>query len=321
MLQQTTVATVRHRFPAFLDRFPTLQDLANASLDQVLQAWSGLGYYRRAHQLHAAAQQLWREHQGVWPQSVVELQKLAGLGPYTAAAIAAIAFEQPVLAVDTNVARVLARLLCLDKSPPALHQQAAQAGSFLLANDRCGDLVQAMMELGSLICRARQPDCSNCPLTGHCQAYQQNLVAAYPRIAARIAKPTRHMLGWWLKNPDGQSFWQRRPDHGLLAGLWSLPLQELPNPPNAAQPIHLPTEAVPFPTRPYQPIAMIRHSFTHFHLQLHLYQQQVDDTALPAFMVTTQPHQWLSLDTVHDLALSSLMRKVVQRMAQAEKHF
>jgi adenine-specific DNA glycosylase len=107
----------------------------------------------------------------------------------------------------------------------------------------------------------------------------------------------------------------------LLAGLWSLPLQELPNPPNAAQPIHLPTEAVPFPTRPYQPIAMIRHSFTHFHLQLHLYQQQVDDTALPAFMVTTQPHQWLSLDTVHDLALSSLMRKVVQRMAQAEKHF
>lgn len=128
MLQQTTVATVRQRFPDFLAEFPTLQQLAMAPLDDVLRAWAGLGYYRRAHQLHAAAQILWHQHGGVWPHQPSLLAKLPGFGAYTAAAVAAIAFEQPVLAVDTNVARVMARLFCLTDLPPRVEQKRSAGG-------------------------------------------------------------------------------------------------------------------------------------------------------------------------------------------------
>ncbi|MBM3602258.1 MAG: A/G-specific adenine glycosylase, partial [Alphaproteobacteria bacterium] len=225
MLQQTTVATVRHRFPAFLASFPSLQALAQAPLDDVLQAWAGLGYYRRAHQLHAAAQILWHQHGGQWPQQPALLAKLPGFGAYTAAAVAGIAFEQPVLAVDTNVARVMARLFCLSDAAPTLHKTAASVAnaSGLIAPHRCGDLVQAMMELGSLVCRARQARCDQCPMTDCCQAFQAGVVADYPKVQPKAFKPTRYAIAWWLQDGQGASLWQRRPDQGLLAGLWSLP--------------------------------------------------------------------------------------------------
>ncbi|MBU3655583.1 MAG: A/G-specific adenine glycosylase [Alphaproteobacteria bacterium] len=325
MLQQTTVATVRQRFPDFLAEFPTLQQLAVAPLDDVLRAWAGLGYYRRAHQLHAAAQMLWHQHGGVWPHQPSLLAKLPGFGAYTAAAVAAIAFEQPVLAVDTNVARVMARLFCLPELPPALNKSAAQAGAGLVAPHRCGDLVQAVMELGSLVCRARQPSCDLCPLRQHCQAYQRGVVEDYPRVAPKLAKPTRYVIAWWLQDGQGQSLWQRRPDQGLLAGLWSLPL----SPFLEAEPDDgLAASLAPLPTQPSRLVALVRHSFTHFHLQLSLYHQPCPFSLTspnsnsnsnsggshhplpPAY----QQGRWLSLQQLPEIALPTLMTKVAARM-------
>ncbi|TVQ39444.1 MAG: A/G-specific adenine glycosylase, partial [Geminicoccaceae bacterium] len=268
MLQQTTVATVRGRFAGFMARFPTVEDLARAPLDDVLHAWQGLGYYRRARGLHGCALALVTEHAGRWPRTVEGLQNLPGVGPYTAAAIAAIAFDQPVLAVDGNVERVLARLFRVTTPLPGARAELRRLAHGLRPQQRPGCTVQAMIELGALVCRPRAPGCLTCPLRRHCQAAAAGEALSLPRKAPKKARPQHFAVVFHLRRADGAVLFRRRPAQGLLASMIELPStpwRATPPSPEAAlalAPAHLAWQRQP---------GRVRHVFTHLSLELELW--------------------------------------------------
>jgi A/G-specific adenine glycosylase len=225
MLQQTRVATVVGYYHRFLDRFPTLEALAAASLAEVLQSWEGLGYYSRARHLHRLAEELVERHGGVFPQTAEALRVLPGIGPYTAAAIASIAFGQPAAVVDGNVARILSRLFDLPEEvdrPAALDRIRARAQS-LLAVDRPGDFNQALMDFGRTICTPRQPGCSECPIAAFCLARQRGTVHLRPVRRPRRSRPLLRAAAAVLRDPAGRLLLGQRPLKGLWGGLWALP--------------------------------------------------------------------------------------------------
>ena len=214
MLQQTRVSAVREHYRRFLRRFPTLRKLAAARESSVLAAWSGLGYYRRARMMHAAARKIVREHEGKFPANAAALRELPGIGRYTAAAIASIAFAQPVAVVDGNVERVLGRMLGNDLTDEDLWRAAEQ----LLSRQRPGDFNQAMMELGAIICRPRQPRCLRCPVFGLCATRGE---LQKPRKLSRQDKRDVHYA---LDFRNGSVFLTRRlKDASLMPGMWELP--------------------------------------------------------------------------------------------------
>ena len=198
MLQQTTVATVGDYFRRFVERWPTVEALAAAPLDDVLSAWAGLGYYARARNLHACAQAVAERHGGRFPEDEAGLLALPGIGPYTAAAIRAIAFDQPASAVDGNVERVIARLFAIETplpdAKPEIHARAAE----LVPQQRAGDYAQAMMDLGATVCTPRNPRCVICPLMDGCRARQLGIAEELPRRAPKADKPTRRGLAFVL---------------------------------------------------------------------------------------------------------------------------
>lgn len=224
MLQQTTVATVRGRFLPFMTRFPTVEALAEAPLEAALHAWQGLGYYRRAQALHACAVAVVERHGGRLPLEAEALAALPGIGPYTAYAVAAIAGERPLVPVDGNVERVLARLLAMDQPLPAARPALRAAAQVLAAEERPGDFAQALMELGALICTPRRPACLTCPWRSWCRAAAQGEPGAYPRKALRSPRPVRYATAFLLERTgDGAVLFQRRPLNGLLGGMVELP--------------------------------------------------------------------------------------------------
>ena len=247
MLQQTTVATVIPRFERFVSRWPTVEALAAAPAEDVLSEWAGLGYYARARNLLACARAV--VERGGFPETAAGLRDLPGIGPYTAAAIAAIAFAEPAPAVDTNVRRVIARLHALEH-PVAVDVERGMAA--MMPPDRAGDFVQAMMDLGATICRPRDPRCGICPLRPDCAAYASGRPQSYPAPKARAVRPQRHGLAWWTER-DGCVWLVRRPARGLLGGMTALPTSEW-------------TQSLPEcgPAR----LATVRHVFTHFALEL-----------------------------------------------------
>ena len=225
MLQQTRVATVAGYYRRFLERFPTLASLAAASLDEVLQGWEGIGYYSRARHLHRLAGQLVERRAGAFPETPEALSALPGIGPYTAAAIASIAFGQPAAVVDGNVARIFSRLFDLPEEidrPAVLDRIRAQAQS-LLAVDRPGDFNQAMMDLGRTLCTPRQPGCGACPIAAFCLARQRGTVHLRPLRRARRARPLLRAAAAVLYDPEGRLLLGQRPLKGLWGGLWALP--------------------------------------------------------------------------------------------------
>ncbi|MCL6637766.1 MAG: A/G-specific adenine glycosylase [Alicyclobacillus sp.] len=224
MLQQTRVDTVRLYYPAFLQRFPTVQHLAAASETEVLKAWEGLGYYRRARHLHAAARQVVACHHGCIPADPVQFRALPGVGPYTAGAVMSIAFDLPVPAVDGNVLRVTARWLGLAETAasPRLRRQAEALAAAWLREVRPSLLTQALMELGATVCTPRQPRCSECPLRPGCQAAAAGRAEAFPLPVAPRVRPHVWVGALWIETPLGVVV-QRRPERGLLARLWQLP--------------------------------------------------------------------------------------------------
>ena len=248
MLQQTTVAAVVPRFERFIARWPTVDDLAAADDSDVLSEWAGLGYYARARNLIACAREVAR--QGGFPTSSAELCKLPGIGSYTAAAIAAIAFGEPAAAVDTNVRRVVARLESLrDPAKSDIERIIRQ----MIPAGRAGDFTQAMMDLGATICRPRAPLCSECPLRTDCAAQAIGEAEAFPLPKKKAARPHRHGIAWWIER-DGQVWLVRRPAKGMLGGMVALPSDNWTD-----------------ETRPrVNAIATVRHVFTHFSLDLHL---------------------------------------------------
>ena len=246
MLQQTTVATVVPRFERFVGRWPTVEALAAASNEEILSEWAGLGYYARAHNLIACAREL--AARGGFPRSATELRQLPGVGAYTSAAIAAIAFGERVAAVDTNVERVVARLGALEQARRAQIEALVQA---MIPHGRAGDFTQAMMDLGATICRPKAPRCGACPLAGDCGARASGTPESFPAPRERRIRPLRHGVAWWIER-DGRVWLVRRPAKGMLGGMAALPGGDWSD------------------TPPEVPgaIGTVRHVFTHFALDL-----------------------------------------------------
>jgi A/G-specific adenine glycosylase len=277
MLQQTTVAAVVPRFERFITRWPTVEALAAAADEDILSEWAGLGYYARARNLIACAREV--VSQGGFPQTEAELRKLPGVGDYTAAAIAAIAFGKPAAVVDTNVARVTARLHGLE-APAREHVKILVAA--VTPADRPGDFAQAMMDLGATVCRPRAPLCSDCPLSDTCVGFASGNPEAFPAPKARRAKPKRYGVAHWIER-NGCVWLVRRPPRGLLGGMTALPGSEWADQPAAAP----------------APLGTIRHVFTHFALNL-------------AIIAANEPPRdgwWHPIDRLPDAGLPTLYRR------------
>ena len=281
MLQQTTVATVVPRFRRFVERWPTVEALAAAPDAQVLHEWAGLGYYARARNLIACARVVARR--GSFPDNEAGLRALPGIGDYTAAAIAAIAFGRDTAPIDTNVERVVARLHAT--SDKAAIRGAAAA---MVPAGQAGDFAQAMMDLGATICRPRNPDCPACPLNADCQAFAIGTPEAFPVKAARKLRPVRHGVAQWIER-DGAIWLVRRPARGLLGGMAALPGPEWGD--------LLPSEPVPNEPK----LAEIAHGFTHFELRL----------SVVVGSAAEGDGWWHSIDRLTDAGLPTLYARAV----------
>lgn len=222
MLQQTTTAVVKPYFAAFMQRFPTVQALAEAEIGDVLAVWQGLGYYRRAHLLHKGAQHV-AAHGGVLPNREAALLTIPGIGAYTAAVLAATAFGQPAVVVDGNVARVMARLARVEAPWPRSAKQIRAVAHSWQVGAPPRDYANAIMELGHQICTPTSPQCLLCPVQAHCVAWQAGVVGEYPRKVAKAKVPQHAATVWWVVDETGAVFLRQRPATGLLAGLWELP--------------------------------------------------------------------------------------------------
>lgn len=291
MLQQTTVVTVRPYFEKFLATWPTVVDFAQAPLDDILAAWAGLGYYARARNMHKCATVIARERNGAFPETEAELLKLPGIGPYTAAAIAAIAFNQRATILDGNVERVMARHFCVEVPLPKSKAELKALADQVTPMDRPGDYAQAIMDLGATICTPRSPSCLICPWHATCQGRLRDPLA-YPKKLPKKQKPTRYGLVYWREAPDGQIELERRPDSGLLGGMLGFP-------------------GTDWSTDPAAPAAgdkvlpdVVRHTFTHFHLELTVVVQK--SQAIEAIFV----HQ----DEILSSGLPTVMRKVAEHV-------
>ncbi len=273
MLQQTQVVTVVPYFDRFLDLFKDLESLARADLQQVLKIWEGLGYYARARNLHRAAQIVLKEHGGVIPSRWAEFRKLPGVGDYIAAAVLSIAFEQPYPVVDGNVKRVLARLQLM-KDPV---NKASSARKFrvtadrLLAKAKPGTFNQAMMELGAVVCKPKQPLCGSCPVQKMCRAYQSAQVQNYPVRLKKPPTPEYHIaVGVVFK--DGRVLITRRKSSGLLGGLWEFPGGKIQKgeSPEAACTREI-KEEVNLAIRVDSHLSRVKHAYTHFKIVMEIF--------------------------------------------------
>jgi len=272
MLQQTTVATVGPYFRSFLGRWPTVQALAAADQDEVMHAWQGLGYYSRARNLLKCAKAVVADHDGVFPDTEAALLSLPGIGPYTAAAIAAIAFDRPAMPVDGNIERVTARLFAVTDEMPGSKPELRRLAETLTPETRPGDLAQALMDLGATICTPKSPACTRCPLQAHCNAADQGIAASLPRRAPKKAKPTRHAIFFWLVRGDGAVLFEKRPDEGLLGGLAMPPSTPWREGAPWAEGETLSHAPAPAEWRALN--GTVRHTFTHFHFYMQVWSGQ-----------------------------------------------
>jgi A/G-specific adenine glycosylase len=262
MLQQTTVAAVAGYFARFMDAFATVQDLAGAPEAEVLRLWAGLGYYSRARSLHAGAQVI-AAAGGQFPETEEGWRALPGIGPYTAAAIAAIAFDRPAVVVDGNVERVISRLFAVEEPLPLSKPALRALAGTVFHGERPGDFAQAMMDLGATVCTPRSPKCLLCPISRACAARALGAPETYPRRLAKGAKPERHGAAFWLQSEAG--VWLvRRPGRGLLGGMAALP--STPWTEQAVDSVTL-AEHAPMPG-PWRQVGVVQHVFTHFSLTL-----------------------------------------------------
>ncbi len=259
MLQQTTVAAVRAYFHRFTTRWPSVSDLAAAPDDEVMGEWAGLGYYARARNLLKCARSVAGQHGGTFPDRYDGLLALPGIGPYTAAAIAAIAFGRPETVLDGNVERVMARLHDLHTPLPAAKPALRDLATALTPRNRPGDYAQAVMDLGATVCTPKSPACGICPLQHRCAARLAGTAAELPRKTPKKPKPTRRGIVYLGRRSDGAWLLERRPARGLLGGMLGWPGPDWGETADAAPPLDADWTALP---------GEVRHTFTHFHLIL-----------------------------------------------------
>jgi A/G-specific adenine glycosylase len=304
MLQQTGVKTVGPYFEKFLARWPGIDALGRASLDDVLRMWAGLGYYSRARNLHACAVAVLRDHGGAFPDTEQGLQALPGIGPYTAAAIAAIAFGRRTMPVDGNIERVVSRLFAVDEALPQAKPLIKQLAASLLGESRAGDSAQALMDLGSSICTPKKPACALCPLNDGCAARSRGDQETYPRKAAKKTGALRRGAAFVVTRGD-EILVRTRVENGLLGGMTEVPGSNW----IAAQDDRAALKQAPVLTgitRWHRKAGIVTHVFTHFPLELVVYTATVPARArAPAGM------RWVPVSTLGDEALPNVMRKVI----------
>jgi A/G-specific adenine glycosylase len=312
MLQQTTVTAVAPYFERFIARWPNVRALAAAPLDDVLKAWAGLGYYARARNLHACARTVAQDYAGSFPATEALLAELPGIGPYTAAAIAAIAFGVRSAAVDGNVERVVARLFALEEELPAAKRQIRALSATLVPPRRAGDFAQAIMDLGATICTPKRPACAICPWMPTCRARQRGDQATFPRRARKPQGPLRRGAAFVVLRADGCVLMRARPPKGLLGGMTEVPTTPWTHDFDAeAVLLDAPRLARAQPQWRRLP-GVVSHVFTHFPLELVVYRAQC-----PRDAVAPDGTRWIALTELGGEALPSLMRKV---MAHALRH-
>ncbi len=296
MLQQTTVVAVQDYFVKFLHRWPTVHDLAEARDADVMAAWAGLGYYARARNLLKCARVVADELDGVFPRDETMLQKLPGIGPYTSAAIAAIAFDRPASVLDGNVERVMARLHLVEQPLPASKEVLRKLAKQTLPDARFGDYAQAIMDLGATVCTPRRPSCGICPWADNCRARALGVAHDFPRKTAKTPKPTRFGTCFVVARENGSVLLERRPDKGLLGGMLGWPGDVW---------VTDKRDAVPPFAADWQTVAeQARHTFTHFHLQL-----QVRYAVVPNDFTPNQG-QFIAISDFDPKDLPTIMRKV-----------
>jgi A/G-specific adenine glycosylase len=308
MLQQTTVKAVIPYYLRFLTRWPTVEALAAASLDDVLAAWAGLGYYSRARNLYKCAQVVTYAHAGRFPATEAELEELPGVGPYTAAAIAAIAFNEPVTPVDGNVERVVARLFAVRQPLPAAKRELKRLAATLTPEERPGDFAQAMMDLGAGICTPRRPSCLVCPVQTDCAASARGIQEELPLRAVRAERPLRVGIAFVALREDGCVLLRRRAEAGLLGGMLEVPStgwDDLMPPAKDA------LKAAPLKADWWQVPGTVSHTFTHFKLELIVYRALVPADATLTFWAEPDRCRWLARRDLASSALPSVMRKVI----------
>jgi A/G-specific adenine glycosylase len=304
MLQQTTVKAVGPYFEKFVARWPDAAALARASLDDVLRMWAGLGYYSRARNLHACAVAVARDHSGVFPDTEDGLRALPGIGPYTAAAIAAIAFDRRTMPVDGNIERVVSRLFAVEQELPQAKPRIQQLAATLLGPSRAGDSAQALMDLGASICTPKMPACVLCPLNDECAARARGDQTSFPRKLAKKTGVLRRGAAFVVTR-GGELLVRSRPEKGLLGGMTEVPGSDW----RAAQNDKTALKQAPVlkgASRWHRKAGVVTHVFTHFPLELVVYTAKV-----PARTRAPVGMRWVPIATLDGEALPNVMRKVV----------
>jgi len=310
MLQQTTVKAVGPYYAKFLARWPSVTALAAAPLDDVLKAWAGLGYYARARNLHACAQAVASQHGGHFPDNEDGLRTLPGIGGYTAAAIAAIAFGRRAVAIDGNIERVIARLYAVETELPAAKPEIRARAETLVPQRRAGDFTQAMMDLGATICTPKKPACGICPWLNACIARAHGDAETFPRKAPKVEGQMRHGASFVVIRADNHVLIRTRPTKGLLGGMTEVPSTAWTHELDEAGAL----VQAPLKAKWRRLPGVVEHGFTHFPLRQAVYVARVPArTKAPAGM------RWIGLAELHGEALPNVMRKVIAHAGLSPK--
>jgi A/G-specific adenine glycosylase len=304
MLQQTTVKAVAPYFARFVQRWPAVEALAAAKLDDVLRAWAGLGYYARARNLHACARVVVERHGGIFPADMDALRALPGIGDYTAAAVAAIAFDAPAVPVDGNVERVVTRLFAVEQDMPAAKPEIKLLAKSLLPPRRSGDFAQALMDLGATICSPKRPACAHCPWTDACLAHRRGDQETFPRKAPKREGKLRRGAAFVVVRADGRVLLQKRPDKGLLAAMTEVPGSTWAHEYDVSDALRHAPRLGKLKWRKLP--GVVRHVFTHFPLELTVFVARA-----PKATHAPKGARWVKRADLPGEALPNVMRKVL----------
>jgi A/G-specific adenine glycosylase len=308
MLQQTTVKVVIPYFERFIARWPTVAALAAASEDEVLEYWAGLGYYSRARNLHACARVVAALPGAKFPRTEADLLTLPGIGPYTAAAIASIAFGQLASPVDGNIERVVSRLFAVETPMPAAKAEIRVLAATLTPARRPGDFAQAMMDLGATICTPKRPSCLMCPLNRLCKASAMGMPEDLPRRATKTERPVRYGIAFLALREDGRVLLRRRTERGLLARMMEVPSTDWAD---DDPDIQAALQSAPIRADWWQVPGTLVHTFTHFKLELVVMRAVVPVEAPLTFWAEQERCLWVPRRDLKGQALPSVMRKII----------
>ena len=314
MLQQTQVETVIPYYRRFLRKFPTVQDLAGTPRDRVLKAWEGLGYYTRARNLHRTARYIVDRFDGAVPDAYDELASLPGFGPYTTAAVLSIAYDRDYAVLDGNVIRVLCRLFGIqdDVGQTRTRGNLQKLADNLLHSGDAGEHNQAIMELGATVCRPRAPRCGSCPVNGHCAAFRAGIAESLPVKARKKPRP-HHILGVGIVSRNDTVLIVRRPENGLLGGLWEFPSARQMDEESLSETcIRAVREATCVDASVRNRFRTVRHAFTHLSVTMHAFQcEYKGGEARPR---NCSDVRWVEPDNLGDFAFSRANRKLIEYM-------